>query len=318
MYLLSCWIVSLLAAINNMKRKYSISRQGNGVNLPMLFLVILFFFEAALIQSFSFTSKASTRLSRHKSVQIPHKSVHYRHSMFKHYTVKSHLDSIKEKANQKKYIAVTGGVISGIGKGVTASSIGVVLKALNIQPTAIKIDPYLNVDAGTMSPTEHGEVFVLDDGSETDLDLGNYERFLDVKLTNDSNLTTGKIYQSVIQKERKGDYLGKTVQIIPHITNEIIERIVAVTQRPVDEYNTEPDIVVIELGGTIGDIESMPFVEALRQLRLLVKPENFCLIHVSMVPTVGDDGEQKTKPTQHSVKGKISPSFLMILDVIMM
>lgn len=302
-----------------MKRKCSPSRQRYGVNLPMLFLAIFFFFEAALIESFSFTSKASTRLHRYKTVQIPlHEPVHYRQSMFKHYTIKSHLDSIKEKANQKKYIAVTGGVISGIGKGVTASSIGVVLKALNIQPTAIKIDPYLNVDAGTMSPTEHGEVFVLDDGSETDLDLGNYERFLDVKLTNDSNLTTGKIYQSVIQKERRGDYLGKTVQIIPHITNEIIERIVAVTQRPVDENNTEPDIVVIELGGTIGDIESMPFVEALRQLRLLVKPENFCLIHVSMVPTVGDDGEQKTKPTQHSVKGKIPPSYWMISGVTMM
>ena len=204
--------------------------------------------------------------------------------------------------DSKKYIVVTGGVISGIGKGVAASSIGILMKMLNIKPTAIKIDPYLNVDAGTMSPFEHGEVFVLDDGTETDLDLGNYERFLDLKLSNDSNLTTGKIYQSVIAKERRGDYLGKTVQIIPHITNEIIERIQAVTSTSVDDTNVEPDVCVIELGGTIGDIESMPFVEALRQLQLKVNRENFCLVHVSMVPAVGDDGEQKTKPTQHSVK----------------
>jgi CTP synthase len=202
----------------------------------------------------------------------------------------------------KKFIVVTGGVISGIGKGITASSIGVVLKMLNIRPTAIKIDPYLNVDAGTMSPFEHGEVFVLDDGAETDLDLGNYERFLDIRLTQDSNLTTGKIYQSVITKERRGDYLGKTVQIIPHITNEIMERILKVAAQPVDDSKDEPDITVIELGGTIGDIESMPFVEALRQLQLRVKPENFCLVHVSMVPTVGENHEEKTKPTQHSVK----------------
>jgi len=204
--------------------------------------------------------------------------------------------------NNKKFVVVTGGVISGIGKGITASSIGVVLKMLNIRPTAIKIDPYLNVDAGTMSPFEHGEVFVLDDGAETDLDLGNYERFLDIKLTQDSNLTTGKIYQSVIAKERRGDYLGKTVQIIPHISNEIMERILKVAAQPVDDSNEEPDVTVIELGGTIGDIESMPFVEALRQLQLLVKPHNFCLVHVSMVPTVGESKEEKTKPTQHSVK----------------
>jgi CTP synthase len=154
----------------------------------------------------------------------------------------------------KKYIVVSGGVISGIGKGITASSVGVILKMLNIRPTAIKIDPYLNVDAGTMSPFEHGEVFVLDDGGETDLDLGNYERFMDVRLTNDSNLTTGKIYQSVIQKERRGDYLGKTVQIIPHITNEIMERIINVSTKPVDDSGQEPDVCVIELGGTSGFI----------------------------------------------------------------
>lgn len=201
-----------------------------------------------------------------------------------------------------KFIVVTGGVISGIGKGVTASSIGILMKMLRIRPTAIKIDPYLNVDAGTMSPFEHGEVFVLDDGAETDLDLGNYERFLDIILTSDSNLTTGKIYQSVVAKERRGDYLGKTVQIIPHITNEIIERILDVSRKPVDGTTFEPDVCVIELGGTIGDIESMPFVEALRQLQLRLPPENFCLVHVSMVPAVGESGEQKTKPTQHSVK----------------
>jgi CTP synthase len=203
---------------------------------------------------------------------------------------------------QKKFIIVTGGVISGIGKGVTASSIGILMKMMKVKPTAIKIDPYLNVDAGTMSPFEHGEVFVLDDGTETDLDLGNYERFLDVRLTNDSNITTGKIYQAVIAKERKGDYLGKTVQIIPHITNEIIDRILAVTTRPVDDEQKEPEVCVIELGGTIGDIESMPFVEALRQLQLRVNRENFCVVHVSMVPAMGEDGEHKTKPTQHSVK----------------
>lgn len=157
-----------------------------------------------------------------------------------------------EGMNAKKFIVVTGGVISGIGKGVTASSIGVLLKMMNVRPTAIKIDPYLNADAGTMSPFEHGEVFVLDDGGETDLDLGNYERFLDVRLTNNSNLTTGKIYQAVIAKERRGDYLGKTVQIIPHITNEIIERILSVTTHPVDSSAMEPEVCVIELGGTIG------------------------------------------------------------------
>lgn len=144
---------------------------------------------------------------------------------------------------------------------------------------------------------------MLDDGSETDLDLGNYERYLDVRLTNDSNLTTGKIYQAVIAKERRGDYLGKTVQIIPHITNEIIDRILSVSTQPVDGSVDEPDVCVIELGGTIGDIESMAFVEALRQLQLRVKPENFCIVHVSMVPQVGENKEQKTKPTQHSVKG---------------
>ncbi|CAN6444591.1 unnamed protein product [Victoria cruziana] len=183
-----------------------------------------------------------------------------------------------------------------------ASSIGVVLKACGLRVTSIKIDPYLNTDAGTMSPFEHGEVFVLDDGGEVDLDLGNYERFLDVKLTRDNNITTGKIYQSVIDKERRGDYLGKTVQVVPHITDAIQEWIERVAMIPVDGREGHADVCVIELGGTVGDIESMPFVEALRQLSYRVGPGNFCLVHVSLVPVVNVVGEQKTKPTQHSVR----------------
>lgn len=201
-----------------------------------------------------------------------------------------------------KYVLVTGGVVSGLGKGVTASSIGVVLKACGLRVTSIKIDPYLNTDAGTMSPFEHGEVFVLDDGGEVDLDLGNYERFLDVTLTKDNNITTGKIYQSVLEKERRGDYLGKTVQVVPHITDAIKDWIASVSLIPVDGKEGPPDICVIELGGTVGDIESMPFIEALRQLSFSVGQENFCLIHVSLIPVLGVVGEQKTKPTQHSVR----------------
>ncbi|KAF5180893.1 Ctp synthase [Thalictrum thalictroides] len=193
-----------------------------------------------------------------------------------------------------KYILVTGGVVSGLGKGVTASSIGVLLKAC---------DPYLNTDAGTMSPFEHGEVFVLDDGGEVDLDLGNYERFLDIKLTRDNNITTGKIYQAVIDKERRGDYLGKTVQVVPHITDAIQEWIERVAMIPVDGKEGPADVCVIELGGTIGDIESMPFIEALGQFSYHVGPGNFCLVHVSLVPVLNVVGEQKTKPTQHSVRG---------------
>ncbi|KAI3526874.1 hypothetical protein L1887_06140 [Cichorium endivia] len=201
-----------------------------------------------------------------------------------------------------KYVLVTGGVVSGLGKGVTASSIGVVLKACGLRVTSIKIDPYLNTDAGTMSPFEHGEVFVLDDGGEVDLDLGNYERFLDVRLTRDNNITTGKIYQSVLEKERKGDYLGKTVQVVPHITDAIKDWIESVSAIPVDGKVGPADVCVIELGGTVGDIESMPFIEALRQLFFSTGPDNFCLIHVSLVPVLGVVGEQKTKPTQHSVR----------------
>ncbi|KAE8681944.1 CTP synthase 1 [Hibiscus syriacus] len=201
-----------------------------------------------------------------------------------------------------KYVLITGGVVSGLGKGVTASSIGVVLQACGLRVTSIKIDPYLNTDAGTMSPFEHGEVFVLDDGGEVDLDLGNYERFLDVTLTKDNNITTGKIYQSVLDKERKGDYLGKTVQVVPHITDAIKDWIESVAVIPVDGKEGHADVCVIELGGTVGDIESMPFIEALRQLSFSVGPDNFCLIHVSLIPVLGVVGEQKTKPTQHSVR----------------
>ncbi|KAG8385048.1 hypothetical protein BUALT_Bualt03G0001000 [Buddleja alternifolia] len=209
-----------------------------------------------------------------------------------------------------KYVLVTGGVVSGLGKGVTASSIGLILQACGLRVTSIKIDPYLNTDAGTMSPFEHGEVFVLDDGGEVDLDLGNYERFLDLKLTRDNNITTGKIYQasigtglSVIDKERRGDYLGQTVQVVPHITDAIQEWIERVAAMPVDGKEGPADVCVIELGGTIGDIESMPFIEALGQFSYRVGAGNFCLIHVSLVPVLTVVGEQKTKPTQHSVRG---------------
>uniref|UniRef100_A0ACD5VHV1 Uncharacterized protein n=1 Tax=Avena sativa TaxID=4498 RepID=A0ACD5VHV1_AVESA len=202
-----------------------------------------------------------------------------------------------------KYVVVSGGVVSGLGKGVTASSVGAVLKSCGLRVTTIKIDPYLNTDAGTMSPFEHGEVYVLDDGGEVDLDLGNYERFLDIKLTRDHNITTGKIYQAVIDKERRGDYLGKTVQVVPHITDEIQDWIERVAIKPVDGKEGPPDVCVIELGGTIGDIESMPFIEALGQFSYRVGPGNFCLVHVSLVPVLNVVGEQKTKPTQHSVRG---------------
>jgi CTP synthase len=200
-----------------------------------------------------------------------------------------------------KYVVVSGGVISGIGKGLTASSIGVLLKSCGWRVTAIKIDPYINIDAGTMSPVEHGEVFVLDDGGEADLDLGNYERFLGCTLARDNNITTGKIYSQVIERERRGDYLGKTVQVIPHVTDAIQNWIRRVANLPGPD-NLSPEICVIELGGTVGDIESMPYVEALRQLRYNVGDSNFCSVFVSLVPELGPVGEQKTKPTQHGVK----------------
>mgnify|MGYP002836201145 FL=1 len=201
-----------------------------------------------------------------------------------------------------KYVIVSGGVLSGLGKGVTASSIGVLLKSAGLNVTAIKIDPYLNSDAGTMSPFEHGEVFVLDDGGEADLDLGNYERFLDVTLGKDNNLTTGKIYSKVIESERRGDYLGKTVQVVPHITDSIQDWIEDVAHVSEQGTNKVADVCVVELGGTVGDIESAPFIEALRQFQFRVGSENICFVHVSLVPVMGPVGEQKTKPTQHSVR----------------
>ncbi|KAH8369611.1 hypothetical protein KR093_000289 [Drosophila rubida] len=200
-----------------------------------------------------------------------------------------------------KYVLVTGGVISGVGKGVIASSFGTLLKSCGLDVTSIKIDPYINIDAGTFSPYEHGEVFVLDDGAEVDLDLGNYERFLDVTLHRDNNITTGKIYRLVIEKERRGDYLGKTVQVVPHITDAIQEWVENVAQTPV-QGSSKPQVCIIELGGTIGDIEGMPFVEAFRQFQFRVKRENFCLAHVSLVPLPKATGEPKTKPTQSSVR----------------
>ncbi|KAG6417761.1 hypothetical protein SASPL_119954 [Salvia splendens] len=202
-----------------------------------------------------------------------------------------------------KYVLVTGGVVSGLGKGVTASSIGVVLKACGLRVTSIKIE-FGNddwCDAGTMSPFEHGEVFVLDDGGEVDLDLGNYERFLDVRLTRDNNITTGKIYQSVLEQERRGDYLGKTV--VPHITEAIKNWIESVSHIPVDGKEGPADVCVIELGGTVGDIESMPFIEALRQLLFSVGQNNFCLIHVSLIPVLGVVGEQ---PLLENTRQKLS------------
>uniref|UniRef100_A0A8C5EMS1 CTP synthase n=1 Tax=Gouania willdenowi TaxID=441366 RepID=A0A8C5EMS1_GOUWI len=214
-----------------------------------------------------------------------------------------------------KYILVTGGVISGIGKGIIASSVGTILKSCGLHVTAIKIDPYINIDAGTFSPYEHGEVFVLDDGGEVDLDLGNYERFLDIRLIRDNNLTTGKIYQSVITKERRGDYLGKTVQVVPHITDAIQEWVMRQAKISVDVDGVEPQVCVIELGGTVGDIESMPFIEAFRQFQFKVKRENFCNIHVSLIPQPNTTGEQKTKPTQNSVRELrglgLSPDLIM-------
>ncbi|KAL5292977.1 CTPS1 family protein [Megaselia abdita] len=200
-----------------------------------------------------------------------------------------------------KYILVTGGVISGVGKGVIASSFGTLLNSCGIEVTSIKIDPYINIDAGTFSPFEHGEVYVLDDGGEVDLDLGNYERFLDIKLHKDNNITTGKIYQKVIEKERTGDYLGKTVQVVPHITDAIQEWVERVAKIPVRDTKV-PQVCIVELGGTIGDIEGMPFVEAFRQFQFRVKRENFCCAHVSLVPSPRATGEPKTKPTQSSVR----------------
>ncbi|MBV1758613.1 MAG: CTP synthase [Dethiosulfatibacter sp.] len=195
-----------------------------------------------------------------------------------------------------KYVFVTGGVVSSLGKGITAASLGQLLKARGFKVTLQKFDPYINVDPGTMSPYQHGEVFVTDDGAETDLDLGHYERFTDVNLTKYSNITTGKVYSNVINKERRGDYLGGTVQVIPHITNEIKEKVITVGREQ------DADVVITEIGGTVGDIESNPFLEAIRQIKHDVGKENVIYIHVTLIPYLSKAGELKTKPTQHSVK----------------
>ena len=194
-----------------------------------------------------------------------------------------------------KYIFVVGGVISGLGKGITASSIGYLLKSAGLRVTILKLDPYLNVDPGTMNPYQHGEVFVLDDGSETDLDLGHYERFIDVDMSKDNNATTGQVYSTVLNRERKGDYLGATIQVIPHITDEIKRRIHLVNNPK--KY----DVVICEVGGTVGDIESLPFMEAIRQMSVEVGYHNHLIVHVTLVPYIQASEELKTKPTQHSV-----------------
>ncbi len=198
-------------------------------------------------------------------------------------------------AKPTKYIFVLGGVMSGLGKGIAASSIGYLLKQAGVKVTILKLDPYLNVDPGTMNPYQHGEVFVLDDGSETDLDLGHYERFIDENMTKNNNATAGQIYSTVLDRERKGEYLGETVQVIPHVTDEIIKRIKAVNTPK--KY----DVVICEVGGTVGDIESLPFMEAIRQLSLEVGYHNHMLVHVTLLPYVKASGELKSKPTQHSV-----------------
>lgn len=195
-----------------------------------------------------------------------------------------------------KYIFITGGVVSSLGKGITAASLGCLLKSRGVSVSVLKLDPYINVDPGTMSPYQHGEVFVTDDGAETDLDLGHYERFIDENLSKSNNVTTGKIYWSIITKERRGDFLGGTVQVIPHVTNEIKERI----QRVAKE--SQADVVIVEVGGTVGDIESLPFLEAIRQFKSEIGRDDVMYIHVTLMPYIGAASELKTKPTQHSVK----------------
>ncbi|HBD86026.1 MAG TPA: CTP synthase, partial [Clostridiales bacterium] len=209
-----------------------------------------------------------------------------------------------------KFIFVTGGVVSGLGKGITAASLGRLLKARGLKVAAQKLDPYINVDPGTMSPYQHGEVFVTEDGAETDLDLGHYERFIDENLNRHSNLTTGRVYANVIEKERRGEYLGSTVQVIPHVTNEIKESIYSVGK------DTGADVVITEIGGTAGDIESQPYLEAIRQVGHEVGKDNSLYIHVTLVPYLRASGEHKSKPTQHSVKelqgSGISPDIIVL------
>src|SRR6202050_5577055 len=202
-----------------------------------------------------------------------------------------------------KYIFVTGGVVSSLGKGIAAASIGCLLESRGLKVTLQKFEPYLNVDSGTMSPFQHGEVFVTDDGAETDLDLGHYERFTHAPLTQANNLTSGRIYEQIISRERRGDYLGKTVQVIPHVTNEIKS---AVKRVSTASDGSAIDVVIVEIGGTVGDIESLPFLEAIRQLRHELGRENTLFVHVTLVPWIAAAQELKTKPTQHSVKELLS------------
>jgi CTP synthase len=208
---------------------------------------------------------------------------------------------------RKKFIFVTGGVLSSLGKGLSAAAIGALLEARGLRVTNVKMDPYINVDPGTMSPYQHGEVFVTDDGAEADLDLGHYERFTSSRMSQRNNFTTGRIYQSVIERERRGEYLGKTVQVIPHITDEIKRRVWAAAE--------DVDLVIVEVGGTVGDIESLPFLEAIRQFKADARPENILYVHLTLVPYIPTSGELKTKPTQHSVKellkGGIQPDVLL-------
>ncbi|MGD2105635.1 MAG: CTP synthase, partial [Anaerolineae bacterium] len=199
-------------------------------------------------------------------------------------------------SRERKYVVCTGGVLSGVGKGVTAGSVGRILKARGVRVSIQKLDPYINVDPGTMSPYQHGEVFVTDDGAETDLDLGHYERFIDENLTQASNVTTGQVYAEIIARERRGDFLGGTIQVIPHITDEIKRRIALVGEQ------TDAEVVIVEVGGTVGDIEGLPFLEALRQMRQDVGRRNTFYIHVTFLPHISATNELKTKPTQHSVR----------------
>ena len=198
-----------------------------------------------------------------------------------------------------KYIFVTGGVVSSLGKGIAAASLGAILESRGLKVTMLKLDPYINVDPGTMSPLQHGEVFVTEDGAETDLDLGHYERFVSAKMHKQNNFTTGQIYESVLRKERRGEYLGKTVQVIPHITNEIQDFIVRGAKRA---FDGEADIAIVEIGGTVGDIESLPFLEAARQMSLRLGRQGAAFVHLTLVPFIPSAGELKTKPTQHSVQ----------------
>ncbi|HMY40171.1 MAG TPA: CTP synthase, partial [Marinagarivorans sp.] len=206
-----------------------------------------------------------------------------------------------------RFVFVTGGVVSSLGKGIASASLAAVLEARGLKVTIMKLDPYINVDPGTMSPFQHGEVYVTDDGAETDLDLGHYERFLRTRMTRRNNFTTGRVYETVLRKERRGDYLGGTVQVIPHITDEIKRRIL--------EGGEGYDVALVEVGGTVGDIESQPFLEAIRQLKVDMGPSNAQLIHLTLVPYIATAGETKTKPTQHSVKELrtigLQPDFLL-------